>query len=331
MTTNAASTSLKANISSGLNLGKVVGFVLKNIVWFLLIISIIIMGIIEPIFFSSEIMKNILVQASVLGVLTAGLSFCIMIGEIDLSIVGMMGFSAAIGTTLMNNGLNWVLAVLIIIAMGTVFGLFNGILVAKLKAVSLIETLAINFTLIGAILALTQGRSIINFPVSYKWIGQQSVFGIPVLPIVFLLIYLIVHTIWNRTSFGRSLYAVGGNRKTAHVSGINVDFVRIMAFTISGLLAGVSGFLLSSYLGAVTVTFGTEYGMYGLAASVMGGISLTGGKGKIGGVLGGVLLLTVIQVGLQMLGISSYFVQMAGGLMILVAVLFDAVRNMMDY
>lgn len=330
MTTNVGSSSLNENVLTGLNFHKAASFVLKNVVWFLLILSIIIMGIIEPIFFSPQIMKNILVQASVLGVLTAGLSFCILIGEIDLSIVGMMGFSAAIGTTLMSQGLNWVLSLIVIIVIGAFFGIFNGVLVAKLKAVSLIETLAVNFTLVGAVLALTQGRSIINFPDPYKWVGQGSVFGIPVLPIVFLLVYFIVHIVWNKTSFGRSLFAVGGNPNTAHVSGINVDLIRILAFTISGLLAGLSGFLLSSYLGAVTVTFGTEYGMYGLAASVMGGISLTGGKGKIVGVLGGVLLLTVIQVGLQMLGISSFYVQMAGGLMILIAVLFDALRNLLE-
>jgi simple sugar transport system permease protein len=327
---NAGSSGINKASPKNFSIIKVLTFVLNNVVWFLLIFSIIIMGLIEPIFFSPQILKNILVQASVLGVLTAGLSFVIMVGEIDLSIVGVMGFSAAIGTTFMSHGLNWFLSFLIIVAMGTIFGLFNGLLVAKFKAVSLIETLAINFTLIGAVLALTQGRSIINFPIIYKWIGQGTVLDIPVLPVIFLLVYVIVNIIWTKTSFGRSLYAVGGNPNTAHVSGINVNFIRIMAFTISGLLAGLSGFLLSSYLGAVTVTFGTEYGMYGLAASVMGGISLTGGKGRISGVLGGVLLLTVIQVGLQMLGISSFYVQMAGGLMILVAVLFDALRNLLQ-
>jgi len=301
-------------------------FVLNNIVWFLLIVSIVIMGIIQPIFFSGTILGNILVQASVLGVLSAGLSFVIILGDIDLSIVGVLAFAAAVGTLAMKAGLPWFLAAILTIIIGVIFGWLNGILVAKLKAVSLIETLAIMFTLQGAVLAITQGRSIVNFPDAYKKVGQGTIFGIPILPLVFIGVYVIVHIVWKRTALGRSLFAVGGNPKCAHVSGIKVDKIRIAAFTISGAFAGLGGYMLSSYLGAVTSTFGTEYSMYSIAASVIGGISLSGGRGKISGVLGGVLLLTVIQVGLQVLGISSYYVQMAGGLMIFVAVMIDSIR-----
>lgn len=308
-------------------LKKLIDFLLKNIVWILLVLSIIVMGIIEPIFFSPRILANILVQAAVLGVLTGGLSFVFLVGDIDLSVVGIMAVSATIGTMLMANGLPWPLAVILMIVIGMGFGLLNGMLVAKLKAVSLIETLAMNTTLTGLVMAITKGRSIVGFPDAFKFIGQGTIGGIPVLPFVLVIVYYILHVVWSKTTFGRSLFAVGGNSNTAFVSGISVEKIKIYAFVVSGTLAGLSGFLLSGYMGAVTTTFGKVYQMDSIAAAVIGGISLTGGKGSIIGVLGGVLLLTVIQVGLQVLGISPYYVEMAGGLMILLAVLIDAIRQ----
>ncbi len=299
----------------------------NNIVWFLLIAAIVIMGLVNSAFFSGTILQNILVQTAVLGVLTAGLAHVLIIGEIDLSVTGVLAFSAGLGTFLMNKGLPWFLAIVVIILFGLLIGIINGILVAKFKAAALIETLAVGLLLEGALMALTQGRSIINFPDAFTWIGSGSILGMPVLPIPFLLCYLIIYFVWKKTVFGRSLFATGGNTTSAHVSGINVDRIKIYAFAISGALAGFSGYLLAAYMGAVTMTFGSDLLMYTLAAAVIGGVSLTGGRGNISGVLGGVLLLTVIQVGLQILGISSYFVTMVGGAMIFVAVMVDALKT----
>ncbi len=305
-------------------------FILNNIVWFLLVFSMAIMGIIEPIFFTFNILANIMVQATVLGLLTAALSFVILLGEIDLSLVGIMGIAASSGTLAMNQGLPWPLAALIMLLIGAFIGLLNGVLVTKLKAVSLIETLAVNITLVGAVIAVTRGRSIVGFPEAYKFVGQGSVpmgeHQFPILPLVFLIVYILVGITWKKTVFGRSLFALGGNMRTALVSGINVDRIKIAAFVIAGVLAGFSGYLLSAYLGAVTTSFGRSYTMNSIAAAVIGGVSLTGGIGKISGVLGGVLLLTIIQVGLQILGIPSFYVEMSGGLMILIAVLIDSIR-----
>ncbi|MDE6895460.1 MAG: ABC transporter permease, partial [Lachnospiraceae bacterium] len=205
-------------------------------------------------------------------------------------------------------------------------GAMNGFLIAKLKAVALVETLAVKLTLLGAFLVITGGRAITSMPASYKWFGQGTVLGIPTLPIALAVVFIAVYILWNKTPYGRSLYAVGGNENAAHTSGIKVDQIKILAFTISGFLAGVAGFFLSAYMGAVTSTFGTSYDMNNIAASVIGGVACSGGQGNVLGVLGGVLLLTVIQVGLQILGVSSYYVQMINGLIIFVAVLLDALR-----
>lgn len=299
---------------------------LNNIVWILLLLAVIVIGGLDSSFFTPTIMGNVLSQAAVLGILSFAQSFAIMLGLIDLSLLGVMSFSATMGLILIEKGAPVLLAVPVIFLTGALLGAMNGFLIAKLKAVALVETLAVKLTLLGAFLVITEGRAITSMPASYKWFGQGAVLGIPTLPIALAIVFVAVYILWNKTPYGRSLYAVGGNENAAHTSGIKVDHIKIIAFTISGFLAGVAGFFLSAYMGAVTSTFRTSYDMNNIAASVIGGVACSGGQGNVLGVLGGVLLLTVIQVGLQILGVSSYYVQMINGLIIFVAVLLDALR-----
>lgn len=308
------------------NKGKYRNLLLNNVVWVLLILSFLVIGIMKPVFFSSRILGNVLTQATVLGVLSFAQSQAIMLGAIDLSLIGTMTFAATVGTLAIQKGVPVPIGIVLILATGLLIGIINGLLVAKLKAVALIETLAMKIILLGSFMAITQGRSVINFPESYKLVGQGSIFGIPIMPIFLFLIFILVYILWNKTPIGRSLYAVGGNANAAHVSGINVDLVVIFAFAFAGLLAGFAGYLLSGYMGAVTSTFGISFDMNCIAASVIGGVQLSGGRGTAQGIFGGVLLLTVIQVGLQILGVSSFYVQMASGLIIFVAVIIDAIR-----
>jgi simple sugar transport system permease protein/ribose transport system permease protein len=303
---------------------------LNNIVWVLLAITIVVIGIIEPRFFSPVILGNVVTQATVLGILSFAQAFAIMLGFIDLSLLGVMSFSATCGLILIRLGCPVALAIPVILLVGFCIGALNGVLIAKLKAVPLVETLAVKLTLLGAFLAITSGRAITNLPAFYKWFGQGKIYDVPVLPIMLVLAFIVIYVIWNWTPFGRSLFAVGGNPDAARVSGIKVDRVVILAFGASGLLAGFAGFLLSAYTGAVTSTFGISYDMNNIAATVIGGVACSGGVGTVQGVLGGVLLLTVIQVGLQILGVSSYNVQMINGIIIFVAVLLDAIRRKMQ-
>lgn len=300
---------------------------LNNIVWVLLAITILIIGIIEPRFFSPMILGNVVTQATVLGILSFAQAFAILLGFIDLSLLGVMSFSATTGLILIRMGCPVALAIPVILLVGFLIGMLNGVLIAKLKAVPLVETLAVKLTLLGAFLVITSGRAITNLPASYKWFGQGRISGVPVLPICLVITFIVIYIIWNWTPFGRCLFAVGGNPEASRISGIKVDRVVILAFASSGLLAGLAGFLLSAYTGAVTSTFGISYDMNNIAATVIGGVACSGGVGTVQGVLGGVLLLTVIQVGLQILGVSSYNVQMINGLIIFIAVLLDAVRR----
>ena len=299
---------------------------LNNIVWCLLLLAILAIGLLDSRFFSASILSNVLVQATVLGILSCAQSFAIMLGVIDLSLIGVMSFAATCGGLLHNSG--WPVAVcyLLMLCIGCGIGIINGLLIAKLRAVPLIETLAVKTILLGAFLAITNGVAVTGLSDAYKWIGQGSIGGIPIMPIILALVFVAMYVVWNKTPIGRSLFAVGGNAEAAYVSGIKVDRVRIFAFGASGFLAGLAGMLLSAYMGAVTSTFGTTYDMNNIAAVVIGGVACSGGTGTVQGVLGGVLLLTVIQVGLQILGVSSYYVQMINGIVIFVAVVLDAIR-----
>lgn len=306
--------------------------VIDNIVWVLLLIGVIVFIILKPNYFNPianpSLYLNIPMQASVMGVMTIGLAGTILLGDIDLSCVGIMAVSAATGILIFKNGIVPIpIAMIIILIMGALLGFVNGVLIAKLKAVALIETLTMNTLLAGVVLAITRGRTITINEKGYTILGQGKIGGfLPFLVIIFLLVYIIMYFVWNRTALGRSLFAVGGNARCAKVSGINVDRIRIAAFTISGLMAGLAGLMLSSKMGSINSVFGSSYSMDIIAAAVIGGTSLAGGVGKVSGVLGGVLLLNFIQVGLQVFGMDSYYVEAATGLIILLAVLIDSFR-----
>lgn len=146
------------------------------------------------------------------------------------------------------------------------------------------------------------------------------------MPIVFLLMLIIVGILLKNTVLGRSIYAVGGNPAASLSAGIRVNRVKIMTYTLSGFLAALAGFLLASWQMAITSNQGSSYLLYAIAAPIIGGISVFGGRGNVKGVLGGVLLLTVIQVGLAIVNVPSFYVGMIGGIMIFIAVAIDAIR-----
>lgn len=301
---------------------------MNQAVWILLVASIVIMGLFRSSFYSFGILSNVLVQATVMGLLAIAISMIIVLGDINLATVGTAGFSALLGVLAMKAGVPVIVSILIILLVGSAIGLVNGIIVTKLRANALITTLAMNMVLQGGLLAITGGTTISQLPDSYKFISQGKIGPFPALPVVLIIAFVVFHIIWTRTRFGRALFAVGGNFRGAYIAGINVDRTKILAYVVSGLLSGIAGWLLSGYMGAVTSSFGTTYEMQVIAAAVIGGVSLTGGKGSMLGVLAGTLLLTVIQVGLAILGIESTLITFAGGLMIFVAVLIDAVRNL---
>lgn len=305
----------------------VLGWILHNVVWIWLIALVVLFGMFNEYFFTTFNLQNIMVQATVLGMIGLAVALPLLVAEIDLSLPANLGFSSAIGAMAYSDlGLPWVLAMLVGVGVATLIGLFNGICITKLKMVSLIQTLSMMIILQGALLALTQGRTITNLPQGYVWIGQATIGGWPIMPIIFVIALIGMAILLKNTVLGRSIYAVGGNAIASNSAGIRVDRIKIITYTLAGALAGVAGFLLASWQMAITSNQGSSYLLYAIAAPIIGGVSVFGGRGNVVGVLGGVLLLTVIQVGLAIIAVPSFYVGIIGGVMIFIAVAIDAIR-----
>jgi simple sugar transport system permease protein len=304
-----------------------VQWIFQNVVWLWLAALVVVFGVLNPFFFTLSNLQNVIVQATVLGLLALAVSLPLMVAEIDLSIASNMGFSAAIGAILTTRlGLSPVLGVPVGIAAATAIGFFNGLCVTRLKMVSLIQTLAVMIVLQGALLAVTQGNTISDMPTPYIWIGQYTIGNWPVMPVVFLVALIGMGFLLRKTVLGRCLYATGGNALAANSAGIRVNRIKIVAFTLSGLLSGIAGYLLAAWQMAITSDQGEGFLLYAIAAPIIGGVSVFGGRGGAMGILGGVLLLTVIHVGLAITEVPSFYVQMIGGILIFVAVAVDAIR-----
>ncbi len=308
-------------------LGKRLQGALAHVVWFWLAGLIIIFGVLNPFFFSTSNLQNVLVQATVLGLLGLAQSLVLLVGEIDLSIAAVTGISSALGALAIQRlGLPVGVGIVLGIGIATFIGFINGLCVTRLKMVSLIESLGMMITLQGGLLAITQGNTLTDMPDSYNWIGQATIGGWPVMPLVLLFAFIAMGFMLRRTILGRSLYATGGNAAAALVAGIRVQQVKIVAFTLSGFIAGVAGWLLSAWQMAITSNQGEGFLLYAIAAPIIGGVSVFGGRGGTLGILGGVLLLTVIHVGLAIVYVPSFYVTMIGGVLIFVAVAVDALR-----
>lgn len=319
--------SKEATEKTSIGMHKAVGWILHNVVWIWLVALILGFGMFNEFFLSVMNMQNITVQATVLGMLGLAVALPLLVAEIDLSIPANLGFSSAIGAIAYADwGMPWFIAMLVGVGVATLIGFFNGLCITKLRMVSLIQTLSMMIILQGALLALTQGKTLTNLSDGYVWIGNASIGGWPVMPLIMVLALVIVGIMLKMTVLGRSIYAVGGNPLASNSAGIRVDRIKIITYTIAGFLAGIAGFLLASWQMAITSNQGSSYLLYAIAAPIIGGVSVFGGRGNVVGILGGVLLLTVIQVGLAITNVPSFYVGMIGGFMIFIAVAIDAVR-----
>jgi simple sugar transport system permease protein len=300
---------------------------LSHVVWIWLAGLVAIFGIMNPFFFSTSNLQNVLVQATMLGLLGLAQSLVLLVGEIDLSIAAMTGISSALGAlSIQRLGLPVGMGIILGVAIATLIGFINGVCVTRLKMVSLIESLGMMIMLQGGLLAISQGNTITDMPDSYNWIGQATVGGWPIMPLMLLLGFVAMGFTLRRTILGCSLYATGGNAAAALVAGIRVQRIKIIAFTLSGFISGVAGWLLAAWQMAITSNQGDGFLLYAIAAPIIGGVSVFGGRGGTLGILGGVLLLTVIHVGLAIVYVPSFYVSMIGGILIFIAVAIDALR-----
>lgn len=216
-----------APTASKLNGQAMLGWVLHHIVWIWLIALVVIFGVFNEFFLTISNLQNVMVQATVLGTLGLAVALPLLVAEIDLSIPANAGFSAAVGALAYAElGLPWPIAALMGLLVGTFIGFFNGVCITRLKMVSLIETLAMMIIIQGALLALTQGKTLTNLSEGYIWIGQATIGGWPLMPVVFLLVLAVMGAVLKYTVLGRSIYAVGGNPVASNSAGIRVARVK---------------------------------------------------------------------------------------------------------
>ena len=294
-----------------------------------LIILMIFASILNPAFLQSNNLLNLMRQLIINGFIALGMTFVILTGGIDLSVGSTLALTSAIFAGLLQNGMNTGLAILIALVLGLVLGLLNGILITKGKLAPFIVTLATMTIFRGLTLVYTDGRPIAGprDDFAFKFLGKGQFLGIPFQVILFILAFLVLRMILNKTALGRKIYAVGGNEKASFISGINIDKVKIWVYVISSLMAVLSGLVLTSRLNSAQPTAGAAYEMDAIAAVVLGGTSMTGGSGSLTGTLIGILILGVLNNGLNLLGVSSFYQQIVKGIVILIAVLIDRKRN----
>lgn len=294
-----------------------------------LIILIVFVSVLNPAFLQVNNLLNLMRQLIINGFIALGMTFVILTGGIDLSVGSTLAFTSAIFAGLLQNGMATGLAILITLALGLALGLINGILITKGKLAPFIVTLATMTIFRGLTLVYMDGRPISGpkDDFAFQFLGKGQVFGIPLQVILFLIVYIVLSTLLNKTSHGRKIFAVGGNEKASFISGIKIDKVKVLVYVISALMAVVSGLVLTSRLNSAQPTAGSAYEMDAIAAVVLGGTSMTGGSGSLTGTLIGILILGVLNNGLNLLGVSSFYQQIVKGVVILIAVLIDRKRN----
>jgi ribose/xylose/arabinose/galactoside ABC-type transport system permease subunit len=269
-------------------------------------------------------MVNILKQTSINGILSMGMMFVIVSGGIDLSIGSILGITAVFSAMIeRTGGFPPVVSVFIPILLGGFLGALNGTGVAYGDIPPFIVTLGTMTIYRGVALIISDGRPITGVSPAYEKISSGFLLGIPYLAIYLVVVVAICAFVLQKTVFGRHVFAVGGNETATRVSGVNVRVNRLLVYCIMGLLAGFCGVLLTSRTTTGMPLAGTGYEMDAIAATVIGGVSMTGGVGKWYGVLMGALLIAVISNGLDILGISSNYQQVIKGLIIIFAVFFD--------
>lgn len=296
-----------------------------------LIILVLLVTTLSPGFVQPTNLLNLLRQVSINALIAFGMTFVILTGGIDLSVGSILAFTGAITAKLIATGTEAWVAILIGIVLGAVFGAVNGLLISFGKAAPFIATLATMTIFRGATYVFTDGNPItgqaLNNSFIFQYIGRGYLFGIPFPIILMFIAFAVLYLVLHKTAFGRKTYALGGNAKAAFVAGVKTKKVTILIYMISGMMAAIAGTILTSRLGSAQPDAGMSYEMDAIAAVVLGGTSLAGGKGRIFGTLIGALIIGTLNNGMNLLGISSFYQQIVKGFVILIAVLLDRRSN----
>lgn len=285
------------------------------------------LSIATPAFFTKDNILNVLRQVATNSNLAIGLTMAIIIGGIDLSVGAILAFSGLLCASFISDGMNLGLAVLLAFTLGALFGLLNGLIIAYTNMPPFVVTLATQNIARGIVNVYANGQPISARNPVFNFLGVGYFLGIP-LPVIYSFVLLAVMIlILGRSKFGRQLYAVGGNEEAARFSGINIKKVKIIVYTLCGALASFSGIILAARMYSGQPTAGDGFELDAIAASVLGGVSFSGGVGKLGGTIIGVLVLGVLTNGLNLLNINSFWQYIIKGIIILLAVYLGILKK----
>jgi D-allose transport system permease protein len=290
----------------------------------ILILIVLALGILSPTYFlKPENLMNVVLQSSITILIGCGEFFAILIAGIDLSVGSVMALTGMITAKLLVAGTPVPIAILAGIVFGALLGAFNGFLVNKTGLHPFIITLGTLSIFRGITLVISQANAVFGFPQSFKsgvagWIGP-----FPIPAIIAIVVAIIFAFITNKTKLGRNIYAVGGNSQSAWFSGINIKLHTLIVFIISGLASGIAGVVTTAQLGSAEPLAGTGFETFAIASAIIGGTSFFGGKGKILGVVMGGIIIGVINNGLNILNVPTYYQQIVMGSLIILAVAID--------
>ncbi|RWZ49816.1 ABC transporter permease [Labedella phragmitis] len=287
---------------------------------YILIVLLIVAGLTSDAFFTPRNLANLILQTSVIGIVTLAQFLIVLTGGIDISVGSVLGLSGVLAAGLLS-GSNVIMAIAIAVAVGAAIGAINGYLVAFRGLEPFIVTLGMLALARGLVYAYTEGSPVRPEAADFRGIATATVAGIPVIGILWLALALVVGFITRRTVLGRRIYAVGSSKEAAHASGIPVRSTLLVTYIMAGVLIGFAGFLLASRVGAGTPTAGTLYELDAIAAVVIGGTALSGGRGRVFGAVVGTLIFGVITNLLVLLNVSTFLQDAFRGALILIAIL----------
>ncbi len=287
-----------------------------------------VMAFLSSAFLSVSNILNILLSTSVFGVLAIGMTFVISSAGIDLSVGSILGLSGVVGAMLTANlGLPWWIGILGCLAAGAFTGAVNGFLITKGDIPPFIVTLGMLGVARGFALVLSDGVSIYGLAPEMTWLGQGRPFGVPVPVIVLLLSALVAHVVLAHTRFGVYAQVIGDNEGAARAMGVRVERMKVLLYSLSGLLSGLAGLLFAARINSGEPTAGLSYELTAITATILGGTNLFGGRGSVAGTLIGALIMGVLQNGLNLLAVRPFYQQIAIGAVLILAVWLDRINS----
>lgn len=296
-----------------------------------LVIMIIIASVTSPYFLDKYNLQSVLRDLAFVGMIGVAQSLLLLIGELDLSVGKVASLCGILsGIMMVNLGWNSWLSLLIALACGLIFGAINGLIITKLKLNSMVATIGMQGVYGGINLVLTKGKAITGIPENIYFLGKGSLGPFPYPFIICIVVLIVILFLVKKTKTGRYIYAIGNSRDAAKILGINVDKIRVLIYSIVGLISALAGILYVARLGSSQSAIGENWPMNSIASSVIGGVSLNGGIGNPAGALIGAAIISIIQNMIVLLGVNVYWQSAVSGFVVVIAISFSSISEMVS-